>query len=59
MAQDWAEDAVPVQYFHQGRLYSGLVVAQRHDKATGECWLRFIGELAEEAEKVDEAFALN
>ena len=35
-----------VQYLHQGRLSTGRIVGQRHDRGTGECWLRFVGEAA-------------
>jgi len=53
-----AEEAVPVQYLHEGRLYAGRIVAQRYDQATGEHWLRFIGQAAEKAE-VGAVFTLN
>ena len=57
--REWAEDAAPMLYRHEGVPYTGRIVGQRHDRTRGQYWLRFIGEVATEMDVGEEAFALN
>ena len=44
--REWAEDAAPMLYRHEGLPYTGRIVGQRHDRTREQYWLRFIGEAA-------------
>jgi len=57
-AREWAEDAAPMLYRHEGLPYTGRIVGQRHDRTREQYWLWFIGEVAAAAD-AGEGFALN
>jgi hypothetical protein len=57
-AREWAEEAAPMLYRHEGQPYTGRIVGQRHDRTREQYWLWFIGQAATEVD-VGEGFALN
>ena len=38
--REWAEDAAPMLYRHEGLPYTGRIVGQRHDRTREQYWLR-------------------
>ena len=56
--REWAEDAAPMLYRHEGLPYTGRIVGQRHDRTREQYWLAvFIGQAATAG--AEGVFALN
>jgi hypothetical protein len=37
-AREWAEEAAPMLYRHEGLPYTGRIVGQRHDRTREQYW---------------------